>query len=29
MMLLRGHPNVVKFYGFFADDTYTYIVMVD
>lgn len=28
-MLLRGHPNVVKFYGFFADDTYTYIVMVD
>ena len=28
MILLRDHPNVVKIFGFFADDIYTYIVMV-
>ena len=28
MLLLRGHPNIIKFYGFFADDEYIYIAMV-
>ena len=28
MILLRDHPNVVKIFGFFADDIYTYIIMV-
>lgn len=27
MLLLRGHPNIVKFFGFFEDGSYYYIVM--
>lgn len=27
MLLLRGHPNIVKFFGFFKDSNYYYIVM--
>ena len=27
MLLLRGHPNIVKFYGFFADSSYAYIAL--
>ena len=28
MLVLRGHPNIIRFFGFFADDSYMYIVMV-
>lgn len=28
MLVLRGHPNIIRFVGFFADDSYMYIVMV-
>ena len=27
MLLLRGHPTIVKFFGFFADSSYGYIAM--
>ena len=28
MLVLRGHPNIIRFFGFFADDSCMYIVMV-
>ena len=27
MILLRGHPNIVKLYGFFEDSSYSYLVL--
>ena len=27
MILLRGHPNIVKLYGFFEDNSYSYLVL--
>lgn len=28
MLLLRGHPNIIRFVGFFSDASFMYIVMV-
>ena len=27
MLLLRGHPNIIKIYGYFEDSSYAYIAM--